>query len=66
MPYVDGIELTKQVRSMIQYRCMPILVLTTEAQTQRKNEGQTAGVSGWFVKPFEPSQLIKVIKRLMP
>lgn len=66
MPHLDGIELAKQVRGMMQYRCMPILVLTTEAQAARKNEGQAAGVSGWFVKPFEPSQLIKVIKRLMP
>ena len=66
MPHMDGIELAKQVRAMPQYRYLPILVLTTEALTVRKNEGQAAGVSGWFVKPFEPSQLIKVIKRLIP
>ena len=66
MPNMDGIELTKQVRAMNQYRCMPILILTTETLITRKNEGQAAGVSGWFVKPFEAAQLIKVIKRLMP
>ena len=66
MPHIDGIELAKQVRAMSQYRYMPILVLTTEALISRKNEGQAAGVSGWFVKPFEPAQLIKVIKRLIP
>jgi two-component system, chemotaxis family, chemotaxis protein CheY len=65
MPLMDGIELAKQVRALVQYRCMPILVLTTEAQTTKKSEGQAAGVSGWFVKPFEPTQLIKVIKRLI-
>jgi two-component system chemotaxis response regulator CheY len=66
MPHMDGIELTKQVRAMPPYRYMPILVLTTESLTTRKNEGQVAGVSGWFVKPFESAQLIKVIKRLIP
>jgi two-component system chemotaxis response regulator CheY len=66
MPHMDGIALAKQVRALSQYRCMPILILTTEAQPAKKAEGQAAGVSGWFVKPFEPAQLIKVIKRLIP
>ena len=43
----------------------PILVLTTEALSSRKAEGQAAGVTGWFVKPFEPAQLLKVVKRVM-
>ena len=66
MPRLDGIGLAKQVRALAQYRFMPILILTTEVQIAKKNEGQAAGVSGWFVKPFEPGMLIKVIKRLMP
>ncbi len=66
MPHLDGLELAKLVRAIEQYRFLPILVLTTEAKIDRKAEGQAAGVSGWFVKPFEPTQLIKVIKRLIP
>ncbi len=66
MPNMDGMELTKQVRALSQYKFMPILILTTEVLLTKKNEGQAAGVSGWFVKPFEPEQLIKVIKRLIP
>lgn len=66
MPNMDGIELVKQVRAISQYKFMPILILTTEVLLAKKNEGQAAGVSGWFVKPFEPTQLIKVIKRLIP
>ncbi len=66
MPLMDGLELAKQVRAIAQYRFLPILVLTTEAKIERKTEGQAAGVSGWFVKPFEPAQLLKVIKRLIP
>jgi two-component system chemotaxis response regulator CheY len=66
MPQLDGIGLAKQVRAMTQYRFLPILILTTETKIERKEEGQAAGVSGWFVKPFEPAQLLKVIKRLIP
>jgi len=65
MPQLDGLELSRQVRAMPQYRFTPILVLTTEAQASRKAEGQAIGVTGWFVKPFEPAQLLKVVKRVL-
>jgi two-component system, chemotaxis family, chemotaxis protein CheY len=66
MPRVDGIELIKRVRSMPNYRFTPILMLTTDASSERKAEGQAAGATGWIIKPFEPEQLLKVIKRVLP
>ena len=65
MPRMDGIELIKQVRALKSYRFTPILMLTTETQGGRKAEGQAAGATGWIVKPFEPQQLTKVIKRVL-
>ncbi len=65
MPRMDGIELIKQVRSLKSHRFTPILMLTTETQGGRKAEGQAAGATGWIVKPFEPQQLLKVIKRVL-
>lgn len=66
MPRLDGIELIKRVRAMPGYRFTPILMLTTESQGNRKAEGQAAGATGWIVKPFEPEQLLKVVKRVLP
>jgi two-component system chemotaxis response regulator CheY len=66
MPRLDGIELIKRIRSLPSYRFTPILMLTTDASTERKAEGQAAGATGWIIKPFEPEQLIKVIKRVLP
>jgi two-component system chemotaxis response regulator CheY len=65
MPHMDGIELIKQVRALKSHRFTPILMLTTETQGGRKAEGQAAGATGWIVKPFEPQQLLKVIKRVL-
>lgn len=65
MPQIDGIELTRQVRSMPQYLHIPVLMMTTETQTLRKKEGQSAGVSAWFVKPFDPIKLVEVVRRLI-
>lgn len=65
MPNMDGIELIKQIRSIPKIKFMPIVMLTTESQASRKEEGKAAGATGWIVKPFKPDQLLKVIKKVL-
>jgi len=62
---MDGITLTRELRALQAYRFTPILVLTTEAGTDRKMEGKAAGATGWIVKPFNPEQLIAVIRKVL-
>lgn len=66
MPNMDGISLIKEIRSMPSHRFTPIIVLTTESQPQKKEEGKSAGATGWIVKPFKPEQLVAVIKKVCP
>jgi two-component system, chemotaxis family, chemotaxis protein CheY len=63
MPNMDGITLIKKVRELDDHKFTPILFLTTESQESKKMEGKAAGASGWIVKPFEPEQLVAVMKR---
>lgn len=65
MPNMDGIELIRKVRSEPQFKFMPIIMLTTESQAAKKQEGKAAGATGWIVKPFKPEQLLAVIKRVL-
>ena len=65
MPNLDGIGLIREVRADAATRTLPIVMLTTESQDGRKQEGKTAGATGWIVKPFKPEQLLAVIKRLL-
>lgn len=65
MPIMDGIELTKQIRSLPNYRYIPILLLTTESATDKKLEGKNAGATGWLVKPFNPDKLIATVNRVL-
>jgi two-component system chemotaxis response regulator CheY len=66
MPNMDGIELIRQVRAMPACKYIPIVMLTTESQDARKQEGRAAGASGWIVKPFRSEQLVLVAKKLLP
>ncbi len=65
MPRLDGIGLIKEVRKDPGKRFLPIIMLTTESQETKKNEGRAAGVSGWIVKPFKPEQLLAVVRMVL-
>jgi two-component system chemotaxis response regulator CheY len=66
MPNLNGIELIKRVRSHPDTRFLPIIMLTSESQEEKRQEGKEAGVSGWIVKPFRPDQLLSVIRMVCP
>jgi two-component system chemotaxis response regulator CheY len=65
MPEMDGITLIRELRSMADYKFVPILMLTTESQVAKREEGRAAGASGWVVKPFSPEKLLAVVSKFM-
>ena len=65
MPKMDGIELIRNVRANPALKFIPIIMLTTESQAEKKQEGKTAGATGWIVKPFKPEQLLAVVKKVL-
>ncbi len=65
MPNMDGIELIRAIRSEPQYKFMPLIMLTTESQVSKKQEGKAAGATGWIIKPFSPEQLLAVVKKVL-
>lgn len=64
MPNMDGVTLIRRLRAEGQHRTTPILMLTTEADPAKKNEGRAAGATGWIVKPFQPEKLVDVVRRV--
>ncbi len=65
MPDLDGINLVRKVRDNPSYRFIPIIILTTEFQMEKKQEGKAAGATGWIIKPFRPDQLVSVVRKVM-
>lgn len=65
MPDMDGIELIRKIRSLPDYKFIPIVMLTTEAQEEKMREGRKAGASGWIIKPFSTDQLLDVVKKFI-
>jgi two-component system chemotaxis response regulator CheY len=65
MPNVDGIQMITAARKLPGYSFIPILMLTTESQAEKKDAGRKAGATGWIVKPFNADQLIAVVQKLV-
>jgi two-component system chemotaxis response regulator CheY len=65
MPNMDGIQMIAAVRKVAGYSFVPILMLTTESQAEKKDAGRKAGATGWIVKPFNADQLIAVVQKLV-
>ena len=66
MPKMDGYGVLEHVRKNPMYDATPILVLTTESDTEKKERARGLGATGFIVKPFNPISLVEVIRKVSP
>ena len=52
MPEMDGLEFLKKVRSMPDYKNLPIIMVTSEAAKYHVVEALQAGATDYIVKPI--------------
>jgi len=64
MPRLDGFGFIEAVRKEACWRAVPMLVLTTEMDTEKKLRAKNAGANGWIFKPFDPVNLVAAIRRV--
>ncbi|WP_429067600.1 response regulator [Aeromonas bestiarum] len=65
MPNMDGISFVKEAKKLANYKFTPVIMLTTESQDSKKQEGQAAGAKAWVVKPFQPDQMLAAVAKLI-
>ena len=65
MPVMDGLTLIGELRKLPALKGVPIVFLTTEAATAMKQRAKSAGATGWIIKPFQQSQLVAVMRKLL-
>ena len=65
MPTMDGITLLKEIKRHPNYKFTPVIMLTTEAGEDKKQEGRAAGAKAWIIKPFQPQLLVDAVSKLI-
>ena len=63
MPVMDGLEATRQIRSLKRPDSGEILILAMTAKSSRDSvrECEQAGMDGYIAKPVEEAELVKIL-----
>lgn len=65
MPNMDGLTLLKSLKSRQDTKFTPVIMLTTESEQSKKEQGRAAGAKAWVVKPFQPQQMLAAVSKLI-
>jgi two-component system chemotaxis response regulator CheY len=65
MPVMDGLTMIENMRKMPELCGVPIIFLTTESDAGMKQRAKAAGATGWVTKPFQPENLVKIVKKVL-
>jgi CheY-like chemotaxis protein len=64
MPRLDGWETAVQLRKSPQTAGIKVLLITARAQEEDKTRGSQVGADAYLTKPFDPNDLIRVVREL--
>ncbi|MGG6892540.1 response regulator [Rhizobium sp. BR 315] len=65
MPTMDGLTMIRGLRQLPAYMGTPVIFLTTESDGDLKQQAKAAGATGWLTKPFDPENLIKIVRKVL-
>jgi len=63
MPDINGLELINFVKNNVNYRHIPLIVVTTEGSDRDREKGIALGADEYLVKPIDPDNLQEVVKK---
>jgi DNA-binding NarL/FixJ family response regulator len=65
MPQVDGYAFLNTLRSDDRFQALPVIFLTARGMTTDRIQGYTAGCDAYLPKPFDPDELVAIVKSLI-
>jgi DNA-binding response OmpR family regulator len=64
MPRMDGWHTATQLRSNPDTASIRVVLITARAQEDDRDRGQQIGVDAYLTKPFDPAEMIRVVRAL--
>ena len=65
MPQVDGYQFLKQMREDARFKALPVVFLTARGMKSDRILGYQAGCDAYLPKPFDPDELVAIVKNLL-
>jgi twitching motility two-component system response regulator PilG len=65
LPRMDGYDICKVVRKNMDYKDVPIIMLSGKDGLFDKMRGKMAGSNDYITKPFDSAELVAIVKRYL-
>jgi two-component system, OmpR family, alkaline phosphatase synthesis response regulator PhoP len=65
MPYVDGFEVLKRLKTDPLTKHIPVIMLTVKAQDADVFEAESRGADVYLTKPINPGELVAFVNRVL-
>ncbi|MFW5878803.1 MAG: response regulator [Myxococcota bacterium] len=65
MPDINGLELVRFVRQSPVHKEVPLIIISTESTERDRERGMKLGASAYLTKPFEPQDLLELVRRYL-
>lgn len=63
MPAMDGFETLRMLKASAETHHIPVIMLTSRGETEALLKADKLGSADYIIKPFEPEELLKMLKR---
>ncbi len=65
MPVMDGLKLVLHIRSSIDYKHIPVIIITTEGAEEDRQRAIDLGADAYLTKPIQTQKLLEIVSRFM-
>jgi twitching motility two-component system response regulator PilH len=65
MPRMNGYELCRWIKGNVKNKTVPVIMCTTKSEEFDKYWGMKQGADAYITKPYNPPELIDIVKRLL-
>lgn len=65
LPKLEGMDVLWEMRQNPKWNNIPVIVISVDSSPQTMLQGWRLGVDSYFIKPFDPDELIRVVRRII-
>ena len=65
MPKLDGYQTAERLKSQDDTKEIPVVFVSAKAQQSDIEKGKSYGVADYLTKPFDPTDLLEIVERLV-
>jgi two-component system, OmpR family, alkaline phosphatase synthesis response regulator PhoP len=65
VPYMDGLQILKKIKTNDALKDIPVIMLTSKAQEKDVVKGLELGAYDYMAKPFSPAELLLRVNKAL-